>query len=373
MRVLALVTDAYGGDGGIAKFNRDFLASVCAYPPIADVICLPRLMPKEPEPYPRKLRWITTGLGGKLQYIRAVVKEVVASGHIDLIVCGHVNLLPVAFLVRMLTRSPVLLIIHGIDAWRPSRSLVINYLARRIDVLLSVSELTKKRFMDWCRCRSNISYVIPNAVDLKKFHPGPPSAELISRFALGGKTVLMTLGRLDSEGRRKGFDEVITLLPALRMEIRNLVYLIVGDGADRRRLEDKVKSLGLDDIVVFAGFVTEGEKVDYYRLADVFVMPSRGEGFGIVYLEAMACGIPVVASNADGSREAVREGDLGILVEPTDPADIRRGILQALKSPRGVAPAGLDYFSYENFESRLHQIIRQTIGDLAKPPHPASG
>ena len=138
-------------------------------------------------------------------------------------------------------------------------------------------------------------------------------------------------------------------------------HLVVGDGDDRPRLEAKVRSLGMGDRVVFTGYIPEGEKADHYRLADAYVMPGRGEGFGFVFLEAMACGIPVVGSTLDGSREALRQGALGILVDPHRPGDIQAGILAALKRPRGVVPEGLEYFSFENFEQRCHQILQHVI------------
>jgi phosphatidyl-myo-inositol dimannoside synthase len=131
----------------------------------------------------------------------------------------------------------------------------------------------------------------------------------------------------------------------------------VGDGCDRRQLEEKATSLGLSKHVVFTGYVPESEKVDYYRLPDAFVMPSRGEGFGIVFLEAMACGVPVVASKADASRDAVCNGALGILVDPSDQEDIKAGVLEALNRPKSVVPEGLDYFSYGSFARRLHRIV----------------
>ena len=117
----------------------------------------------------------------------------------------------------------------------------------------------------------------------------------------------------------------------------DLVYLIAGDGDDRSRLESKTRALGLDSHVVFAGYITEEEKAAHYRLADAFVMPGHGEGFGIVYLEAMACGITVVASKADASREAVCNGELGIFVDPKNPEELRDGILNLLAQPRGRA------------------------------------
>jgi glycosyltransferase involved in cell wall biosynthesis len=98
--------------------------------------------------------------------------------------------------------------------------------------------------------------------------------------------------------------------------------------------------------------------VDYYNLADAFVMPGRGEGFGIVYLEAMACGVPVVASALDGSREALLDGKLGVLVNPLDPASIKQGICEALSRGKDV-PLGLDYFSGRCFHERVQGIFDQ--------------
>jgi glycosyltransferase involved in cell wall biosynthesis len=86
-------------------------------------------------------------------------------------------------------------------------------------------------------------------------------------------------------------------------------------------------------------------------------MPSRGEGFGFVFLEALACGVPVIASRLDGGREAVRDGALGQLVDPTNPAEIRQAVIDALAAGGKQIPEGLAYFSYENFERRTHAII----------------
>ena len=166
----------------------------------------------------------------------------------------------------------------------------------------------------------------------------------------------MTLGRLSAQEQYKGHDEILGVLPELATDIPNLSYLIVGDGDDRPRLERKAASLGIADRVVFAGYIDESEKTDHYRLADAFVMPGRGEGFGIVYLEALACGIPVVASALDASREAVRDGALGEVVDPRDRKDLKRGIQAALGVEHSV-PDGLAYFSFEAFTQRWHDLV----------------
>ena len=140
------------------------------------------------------------------------------------------------------------------------------------------------------------------------------------------------------------------------MCIRDSVYLIGGDGPDRPRLTAKAESLGLAGRVIFAGRIAEEEKVAHYRLADAYVMPSRGEGFGIVLLEAMACGLPALASVTDGGREALLEGKLGLLVDPDDPASVAAGIRAVLARPKG-RPAGLEHFSTAAFRARVGLLL----------------
>ena len=114
-------------------------------------------------------------------------------------------------------------------------------------------------------------------------------------------------------------------------------------------------------MINLAGRIPEETKADHYRLAHAFVMPGWGEGFGIVYLEALACGIPVLASAVDGSREAVRNGELGVLVNPRAPGAVAEGIRKTLACGRGPVPAGLDYFSIENFTRRTHEIVNRLV------------
>jgi len=362
MRILVITPDAFGGHGGMAEFNRHFLNALCAHPDCTEVVAIPRLVPNPVEkPLPPKLSYVTTGLAGKIKYVVAALEVVRRHPEFDLIVCGLINLLSVPFLLRLWVRAPIVLITHGVDVWKPTRRLVANHLTSRIDAFISVSELTKQRFLKWAKLSADKGFVLPNAIDLDRFSPGPKNMALLNRYGLTNRTLLMTVGRLSSDDRYKGFDEVIELLPTLADTIPNIAYLIVGDGTDRRRLEEKARALGVEGYVVFAGYVSESEKVDHYRLADAYVMPGWGEGFGIVYLEAMACGVPVVASKVDGSREAVRNGALGILVDPNDQEDVKAGILKALSRPSGVVPEGLDYFSYNNFERRLHRILENVV------------
>ncbi len=360
MRILFLAMDAFGGLGGIAKYNRDFLRALSAAPEVSEVVAVPRRLSQSLEALPPKVTYITGGLPTRIKYIKAVIRLLKENSRFALIGCGHIKLLPMAWLAKLITRAPLVLIIYGIDAWSPISNNLTKYFLSKIDWVISISEITREKFLAWSHLTQKRFFILPNAVTPGNYGAGAKSKELAARYGLKGKTVLMTLGRLAPEEQYKGFDEVLELLPDLSRQIPEIAYLIVGDGDDRPRLEAKARSLGVEDRVVFTGFIPEAEKADHYRLADAFVMPGRGEGFGFVFLEALACGIPAVGSTLDGSREALRGGALGILVDPRRPDEVQAGILAALKRPRGV-PEGLDYFSFENFEERCHEILRQAV------------
>ncbi len=361
-RFVMYLTDAIGGHGGIAKFNRDFMQAVCSHPACKEMVAYPRVATNSvTESVPRNLRYVAEALNNKYRYLTAVTRGLLSFEECDLVVCGHINLLPIAWMASVWAGVPLVLIIHGIEAWAPHKNTLVNRIVMRIDACICISEVSRSRFRSWSGVAIDKCHILPNCIDLLQFSPSSKNAPLLSRHKLNNKTVLMTLGRLVSADRHKGFDEVLEVLPRLIERLPNVVYLIVGDGPDRDRLEHKASSLGVADRVVFTGLIPELEKVAYYSLADVFVMPSRGEGFGIVYLEAMACGIPTVASRLDGGREALRNGMLGILVDPDDQEDVKQGILDALKQRKG-RPDGLDYFSFPAFELRLHEILNRVLG-----------
>ena len=282
-------------------------------------------------------------------YFAAIATQ--ARRRYDLVVCAHVNLLPVA---RMLRRK-TLLMIYGIEAWKPTRRAA---LVRHVDAVASISEVTRERFLNWSGY-GGASFLIPNAIHLERYAVRPRNAALAARWGLDGTRVLLTLGRIVAAERYKGFDEVIEVLPSLPDDV---VYLAAGSGSDLPRLVAKAQALGVARRVVFTGHIDEREKTDVYNLADVYVMPSRGEGFGFVFLEALACGVPCIGSRHDGGREALRDGELGLLVDPSSLAEIRTAILDVLAEGRREVPAALAHFAFANFQSRVHS----TLDELTK-------
>ena len=342
MKILVLGTDAYGGHGGIALYTRDLSEALAA---AGDVVAIPRVIRGELEPIPPNVTFLADAARSTRAYLRAVGRA--SREHFDLVVCAHVNLLPVA---RML-RCKTVLWIYGIEAWKPTRR--GRALVRGVDAVASISEITRERFLNWSGYRGP-SFLVPNAIHLERYGIRPRNEALMSRWSLGGKRVLLTLGRIVAAERYKGFDEVVEVLPSLPDDV---VYLAAGGGSDLPRLQAKARALGVADRVVFTGPIDEREKPDVYNLADVYVMPSRGEGFGFVFLEALACGVPVIGSRHDGGREALRDGELGLLVDPSNPAEIRTAILDVLAESRREIPPALGHFAFANFQSRVHSLL----------------
>lgn len=355
MKILMFLHDAYGGHGGIAQFNRDVVDGLAADPRVTRIVVLPRKPGVEGEAMPAKLDWRREAGGGLGRYLSAAARAIMRERP-DLVISAHIRLLPAAWLAARLSHAPLWLMIFGIDAWERPRNPLLTRLTRKASRVISISETTTARFQAWARIPPSRLRQLPCSIDLDRFQPGPADPALVARYGLAGKRVLFTFGRLVSRERAKGLDEVMEAMPGLLADIPDLVYLIGGDGPDRPRLAAKADSLGLGARAIFAGRIAEEEKVAHYRLADAYVMPSRGEGFGIVLLEAMACGVPALASAKDGGSEALLDGRLGLLVDPDDPASVAAGIRAALARPKG-RPAGLEHFSTAAFRVRIATLL----------------
>jgi glycosyltransferase involved in cell wall biosynthesis len=363
MRILALVTDAYGGYGGVAAYSRHVLDALAADPAVREIVTLPRAFSSPIGAVPQKVSFQTCAAGGAGAYLKTLLKSL-ATGKYDLVYCAHINLAPLACLAAKLARAPWIMTIYGIDAWKPPGRRSAIFAARDADHVMALSGVTLKRFLSWCPVSEERTSVMHNAIHLEQFGMKPRNEALAERLGLRGRKIVMTLGRMDPLEKYKGFDEVMSLLPRLAEHIPKISYVLAGDGADRARLEAKAAELGVADRTVFTGFIPEHEKADLYRLADVYAMPSYGEGFGFVLIEAMACGVPTIASREDGGREAVREGMIGRLVDPHNPDDVEQAILAAFREEKHI-PDGLSYFSFPNFTTRM-RALAHTVSSAAK-------
>jgi phosphatidylinositol alpha-1,6-mannosyltransferase len=192
------------------------------------------------------------------------------------------------------------LIIHGIEAWK-RRSWLYGPMLKSVDSFIAVSRYSAGRFAAWSNVSKQQFFILPNCVDL--VCSWGAGRETRQALCVRDNKLILTVGRMVSRERYKAFDEVIEAMPELLRRFPNLKYMIVGDGDDRSRLEEKVKSLGLSQQIIFADSGTR-ESISLLPRGRIRHAESR-EGFGIVFLEALACGVPVIGSKVDGSHEAL--------------------------------------------------------------------
>jgi phosphatidyl-myo-inositol dimannoside synthase len=354
LRVLALVTDAFGGHGGIAQYNQQFLSSLAACTPIEEVAVLPfNRSERSPGDLPHRL-YQHPCVSGKFVYSIAAFAAARAHSPISVVFCGHILMAPLAAVVAKLMGARLWVQAHGVDVWRE-----LPWLYRRsiesADLVISVSRDTRRRLLEWIGIDPARVKVLPNTVD-PRFRPGPKPGYLLDRYALHGKKVLLTVSRLAAAERYKGHDRVIYALPRVLAEHPEAMYLIAGNGDDRPRLEALAAELRVAQVVRFVGSVATEELPDHFRVADVFVMPSTGEGFGIVFLEAMASGIRVIGGNKDGSLDPLADGELGRVIDPDNQEEVISSVCRALST----APTNVDRasrFNTQAFAEHLHALV----------------
>jgi len=175
---------------------------------------------------------------------------------------------------------------------------------------------------------------------------------------------VMIVGRMWADQRGKGHDHLLECWPAVVHELPKAELWIIGDGNDRPQLEDRMKALGIESSTRFLGRVSDEELSHRYRSASVFAMPSRQEGFGLVYAEAMLHGLPCIASTLDAGAEVVEDGKTGLLVPYGDPAALGGAILSILRNPAHARELGQTAqrqarvrFSYERFRDDLLEVL----------------
>jgi len=291
----------------------------------------------------------------------------------DLIICGHMNFALAAHWVHRWKGIPYWIIAHGIEAWdlrRPGMRAAV----RGSEKILAVSRFTRDRLIEQLGLPPDRIALLPNTFDERGLNPSPKPEYLLRRYGISAQqSVILTVARLSSPERYKGYDKIIEAMPAILERVPRAHYIIVGKGDDRGRVERRIRHIGIEDHVSLAGFVPEAELRDHYNLCDVFAMPSKGEGFGIVFLEALACGKPVIAGNQDGSRDALCDGELGALIDPDDLNQISKTIADILLQkyehpllyrPGALREAVMARYGYPRFEAHLREHINGFAADF---------
>ncbi len=357
-RILALVSDGYGSSGGIARYNQDLFEALAGGS--NEILILPRSGDVAGRELPAGIRQEPSVFGR----LRFSLRSLVAgwrNGPFDVVFCGHVFMAPMAGRIARFLGARLWLQGHGIDVWTARRPAVRRAI-EAADLVTTVSRATRESLLGWADLAPHRARVLPDTVrDI--FVPGPPSAELRARLALGPGPILLTVARLRLSERYKGHEKVFAVLPALREKFPDLVHLVVGDGDDRERLQARARELAGDPRAVrFLGYVPDEDLPELYRLADLFVMPSTEEGFGIVYLEAAACGLRVVAGIGGGSADALPgAGRTGLRVDPSNRQALIDAIVALLAQGR-ADPSDVEPYRRPHFAAAARRLLGQMLG-----------
>jgi phosphatidylinositol alpha-1,6-mannosyltransferase len=317
------------------------------------------------------------------QHLR-LVRQLKRLGRSDAVVhCGRA--LPEGT-AAMMSGRPYVCWTHGEELPIAATSRELTWLQtrvhRRAAALLANSHHTARMLEDLGNAPGKISVVHPG-VDVDRFKPRVGRADMRRRLLSGDELMLLTVGRLQA---RKGHDLVLQALAASRSSLPHMRYVIVGDGPERARLEELTSELALGELVTFAGEMPAADLPACYAAADVFVHPNRVEagdfeGFGIVFLEAAASGLPVIGGRSGGVGEAVEEGVTGWLVGGRDPAELGSKMLALFASADLRARMGgagrtrvASGFTWEKAARRVASIDERvrTAARVGQPPARAS-
>ncbi len=282
--------------------------------------------------------WGVLSFAGAARYARSArrVRRLIQQQQIDLV---HANRCLPEGLIASRTDRPYLCTVHGEELNSMGQSRELTWLARRVFAgasgLIATSRNTARLLHEkWSIDPQRIRIVHPG-VDLERCRPGSTEEISAARQRLGwnGRKVVLTVGRLQ---RRKGQDMMIRALPVVRRRAGDVIYAILGEGEDKGRLRSLAEEHGVAEHVRFIAPLLPEELVAAYQAADLFVLPNRDvngdfEGFGMVLIEAQACGTPVIAGRSGGAPETLIDGQTGRVLDASDPVSLADAATELLR------------------------------------------
>jgi len=278
----------------------------------------------------------------------------------------------VAWAIARLTGKPVLIYAHGeeLTSWGRGRKFKAScFVLRRADAVLSNSDFTRDTLIGLLGVDPGRIAVVYPTVDEERFRPGRPAEDLRSSLGVGpGQPLIFSVGRLV---RRKGFDNVIRALSLLRGKGIDAHYAVIGTGDDHDYLVGLARDLGVADRLHLLGHVSYEDLPRWYCASDVFAMPNRDvngdtEGFGLVFLEAAAAGVPALSGIAGGTGSAIVDGVTGLRVDGERPEAIAEAMYRLLSNPdeakrmgRAARERVLDNFTHQRRVDQLRSLAER--------------
>lgn len=304
----------------------------------------------------------------KIKFIRAAIRSArAADGARHIILAGHPNLAPIAvWLQKMSPRARAIVMAHGVEVWQPL-PLVRRAAIRAARLVTGPSSHTIRKLLDAQRVASSRTRLLPWPLNPEFLRLTPRTDLPLPTHFPQGK-IILTIGRAAASEQYKGTDDLIRAVAQLQFEMPDLHLVSVGAGDDLARLQKVASESGASSRAHFLQRLSREDLAACYARADVFAMPSAGEGFGIVFLEAMAFAKPVIAAGCGGALDLVQDGVNGLLVPPRDPAALTitlRALLQdePLRSTLGANGASMvrEKHRFDAFEATLERLLEECV------------
>jgi phosphatidylinositol alpha-1,6-mannosyltransferase len=351
-RIVVMTPNAFGADG-VSELSRQTLRAVadCKGPAQLELWSLTEnaSQAREITSAPVKYR---LAAGSKLRFSAWGLQAAARACPDTLVVLMHLALAPVALPLAMRdARLAVFLL--GIEAWRPLGVLQRSAL-KRAQVTAAISEHTVRRFV-----QANPSCA---GYEVQVCHLG--TSTITDAQATSAEGFALIVGRMSSSERYKGHDQLLEIWPQVVRECPSAKLLIAGDGDDRPRLEAKADNLGLQDRVQFLGRVSNERLTSLYRDCGFFVMPSRDEGFGLVFLEAMQAGKACIGGQG-AAAEIISAGRTGFVVDPADLQQLSTAVGRLFREGElraAMGSAGRQLVAERFTERHFHERFRTLLG-----------
>ena len=295
----------------------------------------------------------------------------------DVVHVAHVNFSGLAWILAKIAKAKTVLNIYGLEVWS-GLSVDAKFGLKNVQYVISDCYFTAS-YVEGVNYRAKGSTsVIWDCVDHNQFFPGNPDFRVLEKYGIPDPNKnfnVMTLGRLSFAASHKGYERLIDAFAKVASQHSKLYLVIAGDGDMKDTLQERVNGLGLQSRVIFTGLVEDKHMADVYRSATLFSLVSdrglnRGEGIPLTPLEAMACGIPILVGNQDGSQEAVHQNSNGFVLDPLDINNISKAISKFIKDKnllkkqqQGAIHISKQNFSYDDFCEK-HKILYYSIMDI---------
>jgi len=331
-----VLSPSYAGKDGVSRVTAEIMRALGSVAESREAL----LLSGETTDAENVHGWnIRSAYGSRVTLSRWGIQAGLIDQRHTLVIVLHGNIGPIALPMK-LRGARVVVFLHGIEVWKRLKH-IRRCAFQMADLLIANSSYTASRFR---RANPWIGHKRVVVCPLGVGSPDPAP-----RLTESSTPLVLIVGRMVIEERYKGHDRLLECWPLVRRAVANAQLCVVGDGDDRQRLEHKCRALGVSESVRFAGRIPDSDLGQLYCRCSLFVMPSREEGFGLVFLEAMRAGKPCIAGDG-AAREVVQDGVTGLIDSTNDAAGLARTIVQLLQDPglrERMGQAGFDRYCRE--------------------------